>query len=290
MKREIVAKAPFNSALLTTAKMVLKEDDAKEDVTGTLISVFKRLISEGSLMPGSRLPAERELAEMFGVSRSSLRQALKVLELMGVISQRVGDGTYLNNAASSVLAEPMEFLILLDGISFHELMEARLIVEPELAARAAARATPEDIVELQEAMAAMEASGGDHDRFVASDLLFHQTIFRVAGNRVCSLMFTVVHGSLEKLIHLTSQLVEPGHTLQLHRRVFAAIRRHDQDEARRRMTEHLEDARDLLKRTAELQAQSSLHHRIGTLAGKTNGKLARALPIRRKTVAPKRRS
>src|SRR5215470_2253663 len=116
----------------------------KEDVTGTLIGVFKRLISEGSLAPGHRLPSERELAERFEVSRSSLRQALKVLEIMGVISQRVGDGTYLNAAAPTLLGEPMAFLILLDGISAHELMEARIIVEPELAARAASRATEED--------------------------------------------------------------------------------------------------------------------------------------------------
>src|SRR5262245_24907625 len=237
----------------------------KDDVTGTLVSHFKRLISEGSLVPGHRLPSERELAEMFGVSRSSLRQALKVLEIMGVISQRVGDGTYLNAAAPSILAEPLEFLILLDGLSFHELMEARLIVEPELAARAAARAMSEDVAELRQVLAEMEENRRDHARFTEYDLLFHQTIFRIAGNRVCSLMFTVVHQSLERLIDLTSQLVEPEHTLQLHRRIFLAIRRKDADEARRRMTEHLEDARELFKRATELQAQSSLQSRIGEL-------------------------
>jgi DNA-binding FadR family transcriptional regulator len=98
----------------------------KEDVTGRLISAFKQLISEGSLIPGSKLPSERKLAESFGVARSSLRQALKVLEIMGVISPRVGGGTYLNKAAVSILSEPMEFLLLLEGISFPELMEARL--------------------------------------------------------------------------------------------------------------------------------------------------------------------
>src|SRR5215468_2487799 len=175
----------------------------KEDVTGTLIGVFKRLISEGSLAPGHRLPAERELAEMFGVSRSSLRQALKVLEIMGVIAQRVGDGTYLNTAAPSILAEPMEFLILLDGISFHELMEARLIVEPELAARAAARATPEEIAELRRILVDMEEQRQDHKRFTENDLLFPQTIFRIGGNRVCTLIFPGVHQPLEPLINLT---------------------------------------------------------------------------------------
>src|SRR6478672_12734293 len=128
----------------------------KEDVTVRLLSTFKRLISEGALVAGSRLPSERELAENFQVSRSSLRQALKVLEIMGVISQRVGDGTYLNPVAPSVLDEPMEFLILLNGISFHELMEARVIVEPELAARAATRATPESLARLREAIVGME--------------------------------------------------------------------------------------------------------------------------------------
>src|SRR5437763_1125258 len=88
---------------------------SKDDITGRLIGVFKNLISEGALTPGGRLPAERDMAENFGVSRSSLRQALKVLEIMGVISQRVGDGTYLNAGAPSILSEPMEFLILLDG-------------------------------------------------------------------------------------------------------------------------------------------------------------------------------
>src|SRR5215510_5198733 len=255
----------------------------KEDVTATLIGVFKRLISEGSLAPGHRLPAERELAEMFGVSRSSLRQALKVLEIMGVISQRVGDGTYLNTAAPSILAEPLELLILLDGRSFHELMEARLMVEPELAARAAARATLEDVAELQQALTDMEENREDHARFTENDLLFHKTIFRIAGNRVCSLMFTVVHQSLERLIHLTSQLVEPEHTLQLHRRIFVAIRRRDADDARRRMKEHLEDAGELFKRATELQAQSSLQSRIGELTSGANHaeKLTRQFHLKR---------
>jgi GntR family transcriptional repressor for pyruvate dehydrogenase complex len=209
---------------------------------------------------------------MFGVSRSSLRQALKVLEIMGVISQRVGDGTYLNAAAPSILAEPMEFLILLDGLSFHELMEARLIVEPELASRAAARATREDVAELRQTLDDMEAaSRQDHQRFTECDLLFHKTIFRIAGNRVCSLMFTVVHQSLERLIQLTSQLVEPEHTLQLHRRIYTAIRRKAPDDARRRMAEHLEDAKELFKRAAALQAHSSLQDRIGELTAATNG-------------------
>src|ERR1700737_1096044 len=81
----------------------------KDDVTQLLILRFQQLLSEGLLSPGTKLPPERELAANFGVARSSLRPALKVLEIMGVITQKVGDGSYLNRDASSVLAVPMEF-------------------------------------------------------------------------------------------------------------------------------------------------------------------------------------
>ena len=227
---------------------------AKDDVTVKLISVFKKLIAEGAVAPGDRLPAERELAETFGVSRSSLRQALKVLEIMGVISQHVGHGTYLASDAHRILGEPMEFLILLDGISFHELMEARLIVEPSLAARAAERASVDDIAEIRRELTAMET--GDSARLTAHDLLFHQAIFRAAGNRVCGQMFAVVHQSLEKLMRLTSQVVKPEHTLNLHRRIFRAISKHNAEEARLRMQEHLLDAKDLLIRAVEEQGHT----------------------------------
>lgn len=237
--------------------------NVQQDVTARLIAAFKAMIAEGTLTPGQRLPAERTLAESFGVARSSLRQALKVLEIMGVISQRVGDGTYLNSGAAAILDEPMEFLILLDGITFHELMEARLIVEPELTARAAERATAGDIRELRAVLAAMEAAEDDPAEFIAQDLLFHHTIFRIAANRVCGLMFKVVHQSLAKLIRITSQVVPAEHTLALHRRIFHAIRKRDAAEARRRMTEHLEDARGLLVRAAEKQAELGVRSRAG---------------------------
>jgi len=239
----------------------------KEDVTVRLLSNFKRLIAEGALVAGSRLPSERDLAENFQVSRSSLRQALKVLEIMGVISQRVGDGTYLNPVAPTVLAEPMEFLILLNGISFHELMEARIIVEPELAARAAARATAADLAALRREMTGMEESGKNKTRVSQHDLQFHQAIFAAAGNRVCSMMFTVIHQSLHRLIELTSQLVPVEHTLHLHQRIYTAIRRADPEEARKRMTEHLLDAKGVLARAHDEQQSSNLQNRIIELSG-----------------------
>lgn len=235
------------------------------NLTSSLLTLFKRLIGDGVLSPGDRLPPERELAEMVGVSRSSLRQALKVLENMGVISQRVGSGTRLNPAAASILTEPLQFLILLDGITFDELMEARMIVEPQLAARAAERATPEDLNFMRQAIVRMDESKDDVEQFVASDLEFHQALYDAAGNRVCAMLFTVVHQSLEELLRYTHVLTAPERTNRFHRRIFAAIRRRDPEVAKLRMREHLEDARTLIDRAEASQTRSSIQGSLGGL-------------------------
>jgi GntR family transcriptional repressor for pyruvate dehydrogenase complex len=234
----------------------------KDDLTAKLLATFKQLIAEGTLAPGSRLPAEREMASNLNVSRGSLRQVLKMLEMMGVVSQRVGDGTYLNAAAPSILSEPMEFLILLDGISFEELMEARLIVEPELAARAAARATPESLSALRQSLIGMKESADDHAELIREDLQFHRTIFEMADNRVCSIMFSIVHESLHSLMEVTSRMVGVEHTLKLHSRIYAAMRKGDPEEARARMAAHLVDAKGLLVRSHEGQMQERLESAI----------------------------
>ncbi|MEO8591841.1 MAG: FadR/GntR family transcriptional regulator [Candidatus Solibacter sp.] len=228
----------------------------KADVTARLLAIFKQLISEGTLVQGARLPAERDLATNLKVSRGSLRQALKMLEVMGVVSQRVGDGTYLNGAAPSILAEPMEFLILMDGISMAELMDARLIVEPELAARAAQRWTPPDLAALHDSISRMMECGDRPGELIAEDLRFHRTIFRMAENRVCSVMFTIVHQSMHKLVEITSQMVHLDHTVRLHTRIYNAIRKRDPVEAKARMFAHLTDARKLL-----LQSQKAARRR-----------------------------
>ncbi|MGH9574523.1 MAG: FadR/GntR family transcriptional regulator [Candidatus Acidiferrales bacterium] len=239
--------------------------ESKDDVTVRLLTAFKWLISEGTLSSGARLPAERDLAEQFQVSRSSLRQALKVLEIMGVISQRVGDGTYITNGDSSVLSESLEFLILLNGISFDEVMEARIIVEPELAALAASRATPKDHAALRHEMKAMKTGTG-RDPISKHDLEFHKIIFDAAGSRVCSMLFTVIHQSLNKLIEMTSQLVSVEHTMLFHQRIYSAIVEGSPAEARRRMTEHLLDVKNLLSRAKHQQQTTRVQHRISQLA------------------------
>jgi len=236
----------------------------KGDVTHLLILRFQQMLSDGLLSPGSKLPSERELAQHFGVARSSLRQALKVLEIMGVIQQKVGDGSYLNPDASSVLAVPMEFLFLLDDISWQELMEMRLIMEPALAARAAEHANSADIALLKQSLDDFENSKGDHFQMVASDLLFHRAIFIASGNRLSERLFHLIHRAMLNVMLVTSQLVELEHTLAFHKPIFNAIKQRDAELARRLMTDHLNDANNLLLRGRQRESERVLQEHLRT--------------------------
>src|SRR3984957_8005134 len=231
--------------------------DNKEDVTHLLILRFQQMMSDGVLRPGTKLPPERELAAHFRVARSSLRPALKVLEIMGVITQKVGDGSYLNSDASAVLAVPMEFLFLLDDTSVEELTELRLMIEPALAAKAAERATLDDLALLRQSISDLKESKGDRVRLVASDLLFHRTIFNASGNRLTGRLFHTIHRGMLNMIMLTSQLVELEHTLAFHKPILAAIEARDPALASHLMTDHIKDAADLLTQgRAQMRART----------------------------------
>jgi len=203
------------------------------------------MIASGALGPGSRLPAERDLAKQFHVNRASVRQVFKVLEMMGVLTQRVGDGTYLSTSAEAILNEPLDFLVLLDDLSHHELFETRLIVEPELAARAAERATTEDLHALRTAVTEMQNSTNTEER-LAADMAFHDAIFRASGNRICQLLFKRIHRTLLSSMGHLSNRVSLDQPLSFHKRIYAAVRGHDAEAARQAMREHILDARSLL--------------------------------------------
>ncbi|RXH54774.1 FadR/GntR family transcriptional regulator [Granulicella sibirica] len=265
----------------------------KDDVTHLLILRFQQMISDGVLGPGTRLPPERELAAHFNVARSSLRQALKVLEIMGVITQKVGDGTYLNRDASSVLAVPMEFLFLLDDTSVHELTELRFLMEPALAAKAAERANADDIALLRQSITDLESSKRDRVKLVASDLLFHRAIFQASGNRLTGRLFHTIHRAMLNMIMVTSQLVDLEHTVAFHKPILAAIEQRNAKLAAELMTAHLTDATDLLAHSREQEKARNLRDHMATTTravktlriAKPEASRAALRPTRRKATA-----
>lgn len=214
--------------------------EEKGDLTSKLIGSFKRLISEGVLVPGARLPSERELAQQFGVSRPSLRHALKVLEAMGVLSQKVGSGTYLNTSAEQILNRPLEFVLLLDEITHSELLDTRHILEPEVAARAAENATAEHLRVIE---STLDPKRSNIEDSVQADIAFHRAIFNASGNRLCLRMFSAIHLAMLETMRLTSVHTDWKETLNYHRPVYDAIFRRDAADARHQMSEHLKHAK-----------------------------------------------
>jgi GntR family transcriptional regulator, transcriptional repressor for pyruvate dehydrogenase complex len=237
-----------------------KSPDSDSRITAKLISRIKSLIATGAIAPGSKFPPERELAKDFSVNRASVRQALKVLEIMGVLSQRVGDGTYLSASAETILNEPLDFLVLLDDLSHHELFETRLMVEPELTARATERATAEDLAGLRNAILAMERSKTTSERLEA-DIAFHEGIFRASGNRICHLLFRAIHRTLLTSMGFLSNRVSIEQPLMYHRKIYAAMRKRQPDEARQAMLEHIVDARNLLTHPEEKRSTRAASRR-----------------------------
>src|SRR5579872_2452347 len=155
----------------------------KVGLTGQLIEKLKSLILKGVLSPGQRLPSERQLAELLSVSRPSLRQALKTLQVMGVLEIRQGSGNYLSQAAEQILKVPSRELIPLRGLTQAELFELRRAVEAEAAAAAAERATSGELHVIRTELEAMEASCNDRDAYARHDLAFHRAIARASSNR-----------------------------------------------------------------------------------------------------------
>jgi len=252
----------FQQTVTGTSLPSTLTDGSKDNVTQLLILKFQEMLREGVLTQGTRLPPERELAAHFNVARSSLRQALKVLEIMGIITQKVGDGSYLNTDTSAVLAVPMEFLFLLDDTSVEELTELRLLMEPGLARLAAQRASADDIALLRKSIKDLESSSKDKLKLVSSDLLFHRAIFAASKNRAASSLFQTIHRAMAKMIMVTSQLVELEHTLSFHKPIMHAIEQRNGELAASLMTDHLRDATALLINEKVKQQELLLHDRI----------------------------
>lgn len=223
-----------------------KRSNSKEDITTKLIALFGDLLANGTLSRGTRLPPERELAKMFGVSRNSLRQALKVLQVMGLLQQRTGYGTYLSLEPEQILREPIRFLLLVDPVSHAELLEMRMMMEPELAAKAAERATLNHLLEMDSYIDAMEQAGEDTARLIEADVAFHRTIFRAAGNRLSETIYCVIQSSLMSNIMRTTSVAKAGYVANLHRPIYRAIFERDAQRARTAMMQHLAEAQKAL--------------------------------------------
>ena len=198
---------------------------------------IEQLIASGEFPPGSRLPAERELAASLGVSRASVREAIISLEIGGLVEVRVGTGIFVTAAAGSRDAAADA------GPGPFELLDARKLVEGEIAALAATRAKASDIEVLRRSVREMETKIGDFGQREAIDREFHLRIAKTTGNGSLEL---VVAGLWDQRAELWGRMQRHFHTADLARKtiedhdaIVAAIGARDAPAARAAMHRHL---------------------------------------------------
>lgn len=208
-----------------------------------VVHQIKARILSGRLAPGDHLPSEKELAEQFGLSRITIRDALRVLESEGLIEIRVGarGGAFVARPSADRVGESLTNLMRLQQISIRELVEARLAVEPYVAYLAAQRATPEDIAAMERAVDGARAAreSGD-ERFVPHSVAFHIALAEAAKNQ--ALLFTV--NSIRPPFHAALAALVPAddmaeRAITDHRQILAAIKARDSERAQRLMHEHI---------------------------------------------------
>lgn len=225
-------RSPVESKIKRVTKISISEEIAKQ---------IMDLISRGELKPGDHLPSERELCKDFGASRSSLREALRCLSIVGVLDARVGEGTSVAQDGERFLRKIIEWRLITEQHDIENLLVVRMALEGVSAANTARLATAEQIEKLRRIIKKMQSSIDDEKAYAALDLEFHVAVAEASGNTLVSNLIELVRSQLVKALHKV--LVVP-HALPLahkeHCAIFEAIERHNPEEARGAMQAHLE--------------------------------------------------
>lgn len=222
-------------------------------VTDQAIGEIKRMIVAGELRPGERLPNEADLASRLGVSRGSLREAVRALSLVRILDVRQGDGTYVTALEPQTLSEALSFLI-----DFHQdrtvldLLQIRRLLEPAVTAIAAERIGDDGLAELERLLEEMDACD-TVEQLVANDVAFHRTIATAAGNPLLTSLLEGLSGPTlrARVWRGVTDTGALGQTRAEHAAIHEALRRHRPDEARAWATIHISGVEAWLQRALD---------------------------------------
>jgi GntR family transcriptional repressor for pyruvate dehydrogenase complex len=217
---------------------------------------IEQLIADASLRPGDKLPGEREMAERMGVSRTVVREAIRVLGVRGLIQVKTGCGTYVQEPSASDAAASIERFLKLhrSGKPFAHVHEVRRMIEVETAGLAAERATDEDLDLLQSTIDGMYAHRHDPDAYIKYDHAFHKGLAEATHNSLFGMLLSPISDLLHQVILVSVQApgaLEAG--LAHHRNILAQLRKRDSQTAQQAMREHLAQAKQLVE-TAQQQS------------------------------------
>jgi GntR family transcriptional repressor for pyruvate dehydrogenase complex len=199
------------------------------------------------LHPGDKIPPERELAEMLGVSRSSIRDAIRSLELVGLLEPRQGVGTVVREISTDSLVNPLSNVLVYKRQLVSELLDFRKMLEPPLAARAATHASLEEVAEMEEILRRQDEKLRRSELAIEEDSEFHYSVAMASENSVVLKVLDVLMDLLRQTRERSLQVEgRPQKSLAGHRRILAAIKRHDALAAEAAMRRHIEDVEEII--------------------------------------------
>ncbi len=215
----------------------IKKSALSEDIVQRLLT----LIRERELHPGEKLPPERELASLMGVSRPSLREALRALSIMNVLEIRQGDGAYVSSLEPNLLMAHLDFVFALTDSTFLELFEARKVLEPGIAAMAATRINADELERMEACHRQSLDQIDDHAEFVAADIALHDLIAQAAKNSILERFMAGIRqlGQVSRQRTVERPGV-PRQSVQDHRAIIDALHKRDPQAASQAMLHHLD--------------------------------------------------
>jgi GntR family transcriptional regulator, transcriptional repressor for pyruvate dehydrogenase complex len=229
--------APAKSDFEVVRKNKIYEEVAKQ---------IERLIIK-KLKPGDKLPSERELAEMLRVSRSSIRDAIRSLELIGLVEPRQGAGTIVRELSAGTKISPFTNALERKREQVTELLDFRKMLEPPLSARAATHASAEELAEMEDILKRQEEKQKLGEAAIAEDAEFHYSIALASGNsvvlKVIDTLMDLLRDTREKSLQVEGRSQK---SLAGHRRILAAIKKHDAEAAKAAMRRHIEDVEEIV--------------------------------------------
>ena len=211
-----------------------------------IVKQIEDSILEGALKPGDQLPAERDLAQQFGVSRTAVREAVKALREKGLVEAYSGRGTFVTNGTSQAIKQSLDFMMRIgqqDGLA--HLAEVRQILEPEIAAMAATRVQEQHLATMREAVALMDQALRDPDAYIEADLDFHLSLAEAAGNPIIlSLIDSIVGLLREQRLKIFYVDGGPERGQYHHKKILEAVEQRSVDQSREAMRAHLQQVRE----------------------------------------------
>lgn len=205
-----------------------------------VIEQIKDIVKEGELKTGDKLPSERDLSEKLQVSRASVREALKSLQMLGLIQTKHGGGNFINENFENSLLEPLSIVFLLLGGKRSDVLELRKIIEPETAALAAKNITVEQLHEIKKISEELNSTS-DIELSASLDKMFHYKIAQASGNQLISTIMFSISSLIEKYIENSKFHVSNKElVLTQHEKIFKALETHNADKAADAVKKHLD--------------------------------------------------